>query len=161
MTESTVSAYVAHALPGRLRLRIPEQRGNESYFADLCERLTSLHEVVDATANAATGGILLRLTPGIDIPDVAAAARALSLFDLKPAPTATAKPVTEMNALAKASVGFKGTNRLIAEATGGYLDVKSIVFLLLLAMAARQISRGHFMVAGFTPLWHALNMMMK
>ncbi len=161
MTETRTSAYVAHALPGRLRLRIPEQRGNDAYFADLCERLSNRREFTAVTANAMTGGILLHLAPGVAIPEVAAAATALSLFDVQSAAVPPARPPTSRNALTAASVSFKGADRLIAEASGGFLDLRSILFLLLLAMAIRQISRGHFMVAGFTPLWHAVNMMMK
>lgn len=154
-------AYVTHALPGRLRVRIPKKRGNDAYFAGLREQLSGRREFTAVTANAATGGILLYLAPGVAIPDVAAAATALSLFDLKESQPAPGREVTHKNALYHASLGFKGADKLIGDATGGYLDLRSIVFVLLLAMATRQISRGHFMVAGFTPLWHAFNMMMK
>lgn len=156
-----IPAYVVHALPGRLRLRIPAKRGDESYFADLLERLPHRREVADVTVNASTGGVLVRLNPGFAAADLAAGAQALSLFELQPTPMPPSRVPKKHSALMTATEGFRTVDRLVVEATGGYLDLKSSVFLVLVAMGIRQIVRGHFMVPGFTFLWHALNMMLE
>ncbi len=161
MAEALVPAYVVHSLPGRLRLRIPAKRGDDSYFADLLARLSARREVADVAVNTGTGGVLVRLNPGFAAADLAAGAQELSLFDLQSTPMPPSKVLKKQSALMTATEGFRAMDRLVAEATGGYLDLKSSVFLVLVAMGIRQMVRGHFMVPGFTFLWHALNMMLE
>ena len=156
MPESLVSAYVVHWLPGRLRLRIPDKRGDQEYFADLCQVLTNRREVVSASVNPFTGSVLLCLTAGVEIAEVAARAKELSLFALKRSRSAAKKT------LATASLGLKGIDNFIARASDGYLDMKSGLFLLLLILAIHQIIKGRFVVpGGFTLLWYALTMTME
>jgi hypothetical protein len=161
MAEVLVPAYVAHSVPGRLRLRIPTKRGDAAYFADLHARLSNRQEVADVAVNAGTGSVLVRLNAGFALADLAGGAQALSLFEVQSTPTAPAKAVRRQSALMTAAGGFRTVDRFVAEATGGYLDLKSSVFLVLVAMGLRQVVRGHFMVPGFTFLWHALNMMLE
>lgn len=159
MVEALAPAYIAHSLPGRLRLKIPSKRGDKGYFSEVSAQLQQRSEVAEVTANVLTGALLVRLAPGATEADLAVGGRLLTLFDLR----MNAERVTaaKRSALVTATAGFKGVDHWVLQATGGYLDLKSSVFLVLLAMAARQIVRGHFMVPGFTLLWHALNMMME
>lgn len=161
MAESLTSAYVVHSLPGRLRLRIPGKRGDESYFSGLCSRLSNRREVAAISVNVATGGVLVHLRSHYAASDLAAVAEELSLFELKASLRASPPPVKRRSPLTAATAGFNGLDRLVLEATGGYLDLKSSLFLTLLAMAARQVVRGQFMVPGFTLVLQALNMMME
>jgi hypothetical protein len=56
---SRAVAFLVHALPGRTRLRVPEQRHQTAWFADAVVRLSQHPRVRRITANAQTGSILL------------------------------------------------------------------------------------------------------
>lgn len=40
-TPTASEALISHAIPGRLRIKIPLKKGDESYFADLSDRLSN------------------------------------------------------------------------------------------------------------------------
>jgi hypothetical protein len=50
---------IEHVLPGRMRLRFREQRGNIGFFQELVQRLEQLPEVERVLANPLTGSILI------------------------------------------------------------------------------------------------------
>jgi hypothetical protein len=54
---------VKHALPGRIRLRLPQMLHNDSMAAELPARLTKVPGVVGAEASTATGSLLLTFNP--------------------------------------------------------------------------------------------------
>lgn len=57
-----VQAEVAHTLPGRIRLRLREKRGDTAYFASLSEEVMICDGVERVKANAATGTILIEFS---------------------------------------------------------------------------------------------------
>lgn len=157
MTESRVpAAYLVHALPGRIRLRVPEKRGDAAYFSRLAQALSQ--SLVGAVAvNASTGSVLVHDAAGLKPTDLAASGRELALFEVHDDPG----PRPARSALVTASAGLHGLDGLFARASGGHLDFRSGMFIVLLLLAGRQIYKGNFMVPGFTFLWHALNLMME
>lgn len=58
----SVQAEIAHSLPGRIRLRLREKRGDEAYFASLSEAVANCDDVERVKANAATGTILIEFS---------------------------------------------------------------------------------------------------
>lgn len=54
---------IAHAVPGRVRLRIPALRGRPDRAADLEDALASLPGVTDAMVRPRTGSVLLEFAP--------------------------------------------------------------------------------------------------
>ena len=52
-------ALLVHELPGRTRLRVPEQRRQHAWFAAAADRLSRHSRVRRVTVNAQTGSILL------------------------------------------------------------------------------------------------------
>lgn len=161
MSEALIPAFVAHALPGRYRIKVPDRRGDQGYFARLKERLQSCPEVAGVTTNAATGGLLVRMERSLTAEDLARIAHKKALFELRDHRGGAAHSVQRPSALSAATERFRNADRWVLHATSGSLDLKSALFLTLLALAVRQILRGHFMVPGFTLLWHALSMMIE
>ncbi len=54
-----MSCYV-HDVPGRLRVRMPETKGNAIIASKLVNRLNALEGITSVKANAVTGSILIR-----------------------------------------------------------------------------------------------------
>lgn len=52
--------FVAHSVPSRTRLRIPDRRHQPDYFAQLSQRLSAHPRVRQVEVNAGTGSVLLR-----------------------------------------------------------------------------------------------------
>ena len=53
-------ASVAHNSAGRLRLKVPERRGDPAFFADLGGKLAAAPEVNEVETNARTASILIK-----------------------------------------------------------------------------------------------------
>ena len=52
-------ALIEHRLPGRLRLKVPERKGDREWMAAAAEALTGLEAVTGVRVNALTAGILI------------------------------------------------------------------------------------------------------
>jgi hypothetical protein len=73
-------ARIEHALPGRLRLRIPSRRGDRRYFEAVGGQIATLTGVRSLRANPITGGLLIEHATGTDA--IASFAREHGLFNL-------------------------------------------------------------------------------
>ena len=122
------SASICHAVPGRIRVRVPGMRGNEAWFDALCADLVRRPEFSLVSANARTGTILLR---GRDLePDgLSRLARTAGWFEL---PTDEAAPETPAAAPPLAGI------------------------MLMLALV--QALRGQVMVPALGFLWYAMEL---
>lgn len=78
------TAQLEHAIPGRMRLRVPSRRGDARYFAYVAEQLQGHADIVTLRTSAVTGSVLIlhRSEPTA----IAAFAREDGLFDLAPGP---------------------------------------------------------------------------
>jgi hypothetical protein len=54
------SAEIVHRINGRLRLRVPERRGDDVWFADTRRALAGFPGVLRVAANSDTGSFLIR-----------------------------------------------------------------------------------------------------
>jgi hypothetical protein len=143
---------VAHALPGRVRFRIPSLVGDAPRCRDLAERLDLIAGVHEAAAEPVTGSIVVRHDPARLPPDLILAAIA-RLLDLETQLRRPAVPlVTREIRLAAAAA-----NRAVLEQTGGLLDLRAAVMLALGAFGVhRLLSDGaRAMPAGLTLVWWA------
>lgn len=55
-----VDAYVVHALPGRVRLRIPEKKNNHEYFSSLFNLMSKCQGLEKLVINPTMGSILIK-----------------------------------------------------------------------------------------------------
>ncbi len=51
---------VAHALPGRVRLKVPALKGNGDLVQAVCEQLETVDAVLEVRASPLTGSLLVR-----------------------------------------------------------------------------------------------------
>jgi hypothetical protein len=150
-----LSAYLVHALPGRARIRIPAKRGNQSYFRDLESALGRCADVTSVQVNPTAASALIVYPPAADLQTIANCARERQLFDLKPA--VDSPPAQSIGETAASQLDF--LDRLLATSSRGNMDLRSAVFLLLIALAMRQIWRGHVMQPAVALLWDAFELL--
>lgn len=129
MVAKLPEAEVAHAIPGRARLRVPDRRGDAAFFSSVASGLSSLPGVLQVETTALTGSILIR--HGGPLEKVSAAAQNAGLFILRdPAP----QP---------------------ARASTAAVDPRLLVVLALAGAALWQMSREKVLPPALTLLWYA------
>jgi hypothetical protein len=60
-----VHALIVHQIPGRIRMRIPEKRGDDDYFSRLFERLSGVDAVRNVKVNPATASVVIEFGHGL------------------------------------------------------------------------------------------------
>jgi hypothetical protein len=147
-------AHVVHQLPGRLRLRIPEHRNNEGFFDELAERLRAADEIDRVSRDAMTATLLIRHR----VPEN----RLLSfLEDLLGLAFEAAPPPNLSYGLAPVGATIKAVNHSLRRASGGTTDLRVVLFVLLVALAVRQLTRGQIMVPAAALLWNAFELALR
>lgn len=141
-------ARVTHALPSRVRIRVPAQRGDEAWFARAAARLRALGHSVEPNATTAS---LLLTGRAIDVAAVGAAAEADGLFHLVAASASEGQRI-----LLDVTNPVRALDERVRRATGGQVDLPLAVFLYLMGAAAYQVVRGNIAAPPwYSGLWYA------
>lgn len=148
-----VSAFVIHELPGRLRLRIPERRGDAVFFAELAERLTECPGVTSVESNLLTGSLLLFHALETGMLEIARYSEQSALFRIEPSSATAAGTLSQ-----RAVKGFDGLDRSLAAASGGLVDLQSGFLLLLLGLALYQLRQGRILAPAISLFWEAIKL---
>ncbi len=147
---SLTAAQICHHIRGRVRLRIPDRRGDIDYFTLLQQKFASLDGVQLANVNPSTASLLIGHSLGMD--RLADYARAENLFDLTTNPPVT--PLADLIFGQASSI-----DQQLQVLSFGGVDLRSLGFLVLLSLAFVQILRGQFFAPAVTLLWNALQML--
>lgn len=141
---SLTAAQICHHIRGRVRLRIPDRRGDIDYFTLLQQKFASLEGVQLVDVNPSTASLLIRHS--LDMDRLADHARAENLFE-----------VTSDPPLAELISGQVFTfDRQLQALSFGSMDLRTLGFLVLLSLAFVQILRGQFFAPAVTLLWYAV-----
>jgi hypothetical protein len=143
-------ATAVHKTDGRLRLRIPEKKGDAEFFSGIKEKLAHCPGVEKVGVNACTGSVLVihHASPG-QIGEYASQQGLFTCINLEPMSRKTLFDSTEDV--------VRQLNRRLERATAGELDIASLVFLLLILSGAYQLLRGNVRgPAWYTAFWYAL-----
>lgn len=143
------SAYVVHRLRGRLRLRLPQRKGEADYFATLRERLLALPGVVEIRANPLSGSVLCHYEGGDEAALMTQLEQALELRLEEGEPPRSP-------ALQPLESGMQHLEQLLQQQSGGGTDLRALLFLTLAGLALRQILRGEIMTPAVPLIWYAL-----
>lgn len=147
-------AGITHTISGRLRLKIPSKKGNNSYFESLEQKLSGCDGVQRVKANAVTAGVLL--LHDADIKGISKFAEENRLFMVK---SLGSERTLLVNRIRKS---FEDLNKRTMDLTGGELDVASAVFVSLVSLSIYQVAKGNFFApAWYTSLWYAVNMVFR
>ncbi len=139
---------VVHALPGRMRLRMPSLRARARALAEFATSLKRLEGIQDVTVNPVLGTALVRYDVAKLTPSLVVAA-ATHGFDFETAVRNHQSLVGgELRALHYAF------NQAIMQRTGGVLDLPALMTVLLIVTFVRGITgRGGPKVSPLAVLW--------
>ena len=147
----TPQARVEHVTPGRVRLRVAEQRGQSAYFETVRSRLGQEPAVRGVQVNARTGSVLLDLQQPVDWPGLFARASQLGLFAVVMPPVGGTAPPRS-----RPDLGPLGRLGRLAEpgSSGG-----TALAMALLVGAAIQGWRGQVAAPAVSLAWYALQLL--
>jgi hypothetical protein len=142
-------------MPNRLRLKIPDRKGDRGYFRRLVEVFSKDKSYKRIQANPMTGGVLFE-GASIDLDRVLNRAEQNDLFVLKQEEKTT-------SALAQVVTAPLGRlNRMLNQSTSSQFDLATIIFLALLGTGIVQIMRGNFRAPPwYTAFWYAFGVFSK
>ena len=148
-------AHIGHRTPGRLRIRIPSEKGHPSYFSNLSDKFSQDKRFEKIEVNAITGSVLF-LGKHTDIAAIAEYGEASALFKLEtqypypvPVPRKVVNPIGKLN-------------HYLHGLTDGELDLQGMAILSLLGLGLYQILRGNFRAPPwYTAFWYALGIFTK
>ena len=149
----TNALIVAHALPGRLRLRLPAHADVEG----LATAVGALDGVTSCTWSPRTRGLLVRYDPhATDAATIVGGVAEHAGIEAPEEPASPAVPATVPPIGAVVPAMFAEANRSVARATRGVLDLGSSIPLLLVGWAVLELVRGRTApLAWSSALWYA------
>ena len=139
-------AHCVHAVPGRVRYRIPERRGDQQFFRHAAEVLKQDQMVEAVLTNALTASILVRHCGSAE--DISGLAERSGLFRVHALPTVSMG--------AQAGAGLQTIDRNLKRISNGRVDMNTALFLGLGALAVHQVMKGNLLAPASTLLWYAL-----
>lgn len=140
-------AYATHNIKGRTRVHVPSERNNAAFFKHAEEVLRELEGIDYVVSNPVTASILLLHRLSLD--EIGQHARNRGLFDVTEPERAGATVIQQ------AAAGIRVADRRMHALTRGNVDLDSMVFLGLGAVALVQLARTRVWPSAFTLLWYA------
>jgi hypothetical protein len=146
-------AFLSHAVPGRIRVKIPSMRGNVDYYSDAAERLVECAGVQSVVVNDRTGSVLVLCAGDATAAHIGEFARERGLFSLEdglpPVPPVFDRALEEYSRL----------DDRIAGVTEGEFDVRSAALVMLLVLGFVQLYRGQVVAPAATLFWYVLELL--
>jgi hypothetical protein len=161
MNAGTVT--IAHAMPGRLRLKVAEIKGDRERATDLRQRLASVPAVQDVEVNVGTGSVIIRYDATALNSDDSLRALAASLVTIFPdadlsqidlsALLSTDGTTAATTGVVASSIRafFAKVNENIDTATGGQADLRTLLPLLLFGLGIRSLVKTD---KALVPTWY-------
>lgn len=142
---------IAHAMPGRLRLKVAEIKGNATLATDLQQRLAAVSAVQNVEVHTGTGSVIICYDAAVLTTDDSLQTLATSLAGVFPdidLSQIDISMLTSANGATAAATGaiaasirsfFAQVNENINAVTGGTADLKTLLPLLLFGFGIRSL----------------------
>ncbi len=148
------AAVIAHTSTGRLRIRVPSQKGNLAALKSYGDQLAACPGVLSIEVNPSTGSILL--LHQTTVREIAEYARSGDLFSLEEQKSSRVRSAELNRNLGET---FKSFDRQIQNLTDGDMDLSGFAVAALIVAGSAQILTGN---AGAIPwsaaYWYAYNL---
>jgi Heavy metal associated domain 2 len=158
-SENHPSAYIKHQLPGRVRLKIPQKRGDFRYFDRIAELFTGCPGITQLQLNPPSASILICHAAKTDFLNIAEFAQTNGLFTIIEQPEEETFTIPYLPIPKLTSTGLNRVEESLMDFSQGRLDGRSLLFLALIGLAVRQMSRGHVLGAASSLLWYAFRIL--
>ena len=150
----TAHAVIVHQLPGRLRLRLNQQRGDSAYFSALSENLARLDSVEQVKVNASTGSVVIEFSDTTEHLIQQLRQHDLSVEKQDKKNTLHNRPVPGKGGIASDTAPF----HLVSNRD---INAMFMVGTLFAAISVVQTFRGKILVPSLAALWCAIEAFRK
>lgn len=135
--DTLIAARIVHHIPGRLRLRIPDRRGDTVFFSHLSECLGRCAGIESITVKPQTACVVFTCHPNLALADIVEWGRDKCGLNIQ-------QPLTVAHPSVADAVGrgLGGVDRGMARFSGGVVDLRSLLFIVLVILIIRQLRRG-------------------
>lgn len=148
---SLPAARISHFTPRRLRIKVPEKRRDTAFFDTVAERLAEWDSVERVETNPLTGSVLLHFPDPERLFLEAVAKNDLFDIDFNSAFGDSSEPVVTRAVVQSFETADQGLRRW----TQNQIDMRGVLFLLLLAGGVFQLLRRRLDAPAPTLLWYA------
>jgi Heavy metal associated domain 2 len=145
----SADAAIVHQLPGRLRLRIVDRKGDSWFFEKLKNGLERCSAIRQLDINPTTGSVLIHHDGNAD--EILKYGGTHDLFVL--APPAGRRTVPPSRAAVHA---LRTLDSRVKERTSGSWDLRELAFFTLSLGALVQTARRNFWPEALTLIWYAM-----
>jgi hypothetical protein len=152
------NAYIKHQLPGRVRLKIPQKKGDFDYFDRIAELFSDCPGITQLQFNPPAASILICHRSETHFLNIAEFAQANGLFTIIEQP----EEIFAIPHLPIAKLTYDGLGNIddvLMNVSRGRLDGRTILIMALIGLAVRQITRGNIMGAASSLIWYAFRLM--
>ena len=147
---SLPAARISHFTARRLRIKVPEKRRDTGFFAVMAERLAGWESVDQVETNPLTASILIHFSDPQRLFLEAVAKNDMFEFDFD---AVFAQPEPVINRAAVQS--FETADHVLRRWTDNQIDIRGVLFLVLVAGGIFQLVRRRFDTPAPTLLWYA------
>jgi hypothetical protein len=148
---SPPAARISHFTPRRLRIKVPEKRRDRGFFDTVAERLVTWESVERVETNPLTGSVLIHFSDPERLFLEAAVKNDLFDIDFESTFGDSAAP-----AVTEAAVrSFETADHALRRWTQNKIDMRGVLFVLLLAGGVFQLLRRRLDAPAPTLLWYA------
>ncbi len=156
--ENHPSAYIKHQLPGRVRLKIPQKRGDFGYFDRIAKLFADCPGIIQLQLNPSAASILICHAAETQLRNIIKFAQTNGLFTITKQP----KEIVSIPQLPIATLTSTSLNRFdksLMDLSQGLLDSRSLFLLTLTGLAIHQITRGNIMTPAASLFWYAIELL--
>ncbi|TRW89544.1 HMA2 domain-containing protein [Candidatus Methylobacter oryzae] len=154
------SAYVKHQLPGRVRLKIPQKKGDADYFARIAKSFSKFPGITQLQFNPNSGTILIRHDEAkAQLGNISEFAQTNGLFNIAEPPPEKTFSIPHQPIATLTSTRLNRLDQSLMELSEGLIDSRSLFLLILTGLAVHQIARGKIMTPAASLLWGAVELL--
>jgi hypothetical protein len=143
------TARICHLTTRRIRVRIPDKRGDAAFFDDIVDRFSRWHSVERVEANPLTASILVYCSDPQQLLAEITARNDLLAIDF------VAEQCASETLRNRAAQHFGSADAALRRWTEGELDIRGLLFLLYLVGGVYQLSQGRVSASAPSLLWRA------
>jgi hypothetical protein len=154
MPQPLPEAIAVHFTGSRLRIKVPTQKGNTTYFKTLAETLQDIDGVSSVSVNTTTGSVLM--LHNIDLKLLIDRINEKGCLKVRMDNRFKGKLHRQIESF------FVSADKKISGATGGELNLPTVLFFALVGAGIYQVARGHTnAIPWYTALWYAYSLFKK